>query len=416
MEMNEIAALQYAMEHGIIDLSYVQEQMDMARKEEMLCRHNHKVWQGKDGNWYTYLPDMRKGRVLKKRKSREDLEDVIISYWGRKEEEAKKIKNNPTLLAVFEEWNDRRLRLEKIAPATYERNRQVFRRHFKDVSGMRIQELTPEWLGDFLEEQIPEHKLSARAFSNLKSVTRGFLKRARKRKLINFSVEEVIQELDVSEREFHKKEWNLKSEVFDEEEMERTVSTLKGGKLEMADLGILLMFVTGLRVGELAALKWEDWDGCALQIRRTETRYRDADGVYRYEVKDNPKTRAGIRQAVLPPECRWIMKEIRRKNPFGEFIFEKNGRRVKTYSFRKRLYRVCEGAEVEKKSPHKIRKTYGSILMDNQVAEKNVIELMGHTDIQCTKNHYSRDRKSENKKAELLATIPEFRIAGITGK
>ena len=54
--------------------------------------------------------------------------------------------------------------------------------------------------------------------------------------------------------------------------------------------------------------------------------------------------------------------------------------------------------------------------MDNQVAEKNVIELMGHTDIQCTKNHYSRDRKSENKKAELLATIPEFRIAGITGK
>lgn len=40
------------------------------------------------------------------------------------------------------------------------------------------------------------------------------------------------------------------------------------------NLGIMLMLVTGIRVGELAALKWDDYDGNGLKIRRTETRYQ----------------------------------------------------------------------------------------------------------------------------------------------
>ncbi len=34
------------------------------------------------------------------------------------------------------------------------------------------------------------------------------------------------------------------------------------------------------------------------------------------------------------------------------------------------------------------------ILLDNQIPDKNIIELMGHTDISCTKKFYSRNRKS----------------------
>lgn len=66
--------------------------------------------------------------------------------------------------------------------------------------------------------------------------------------------------------------------------------------------------------------------------------------------------------------------------------------------------------EITQKSPHKVRKTYASILLDNQIPDKNIIELMGHTDITCTKEFYSRDRRSNEKKAELLDAIPEFRI------
>lgn len=72
--------------------------------------------------------------------------------------------------------------------------------------------------------------------------------------------------------------------------------------------------------------------------------------------------------------------------------------RIKTYSFRKRLYSICDKTGIARKSPHKIRKTYASILRDNQVSEKFITDLMGHTDIQCTNQFYAHNRKTNEKK------------------
>ena len=44
---------------------------------------------------------------------------------------------------------------------------------------------------------------------------------------------------------------------------------------DILNLGIILMFCTGIRVGELVALKWSDFDGNSIKIRRTEISYKD---------------------------------------------------------------------------------------------------------------------------------------------
>lgn len=51
-------------------MSYVQEQMEMNERRELLEKHPYKIWVGTDGEWRTYLPDKDKGRVLVKRKKR----------------------------------------------------------------------------------------------------------------------------------------------------------------------------------------------------------------------------------------------------------------------------------------------------------------------------------------------------------
>lgn len=63
--MEDRELLMYALEHGMIDVSYVQEQVNMNKRKEMLEKHPYKIWEGKDGKWYTYLPDKKKGRLLK---------------------------------------------------------------------------------------------------------------------------------------------------------------------------------------------------------------------------------------------------------------------------------------------------------------------------------------------------------------
>lgn len=398
---NQKDLLKFIVDSGMINLSYVQEQIEMNKRKELLEKHPYSIWQGKDGKWYTYLPDKEKGRILKKKSTEKSIEDAVVIYWKAELE-------NPTVKEIFDEWNDRRLRLKKIAESTYCRNQRIFKRFFAVMGNERIKSLTPEDIEDFLEEQIAEYELTAKAFCNLKSITRGVLKRAKKRKLIEFNVEEIFDELDTSETSFKKVIKDDAEEVFDDEEMERAIQYLQENP-DIINLGILLIFYTGLRVGELVALKWEDVRENSILIRRTETRYEDENGKSHHVIKDFPKTDAGVRDVVIPESAFWILKKLRTINPFGDFIFMRNGKRVNTFAVRRRLYHVCEETGCVKKSPHKIRKTYGSILLDNHIDRKLIESQMGHTNILCTENYYHRNRKSNMQKREILSDIPEFR-------
>ena len=102
------------------------------------------------------------------------------------------------------------------------------------------------------------------------------------------------------------------------------------------------MFLTGARIGEVVALKHTDFTHNTFNIRRTETRYKNADGKYVREVKDYPKTAAGIRTAIIPDAYSWLVKEIQKLNPFQDYIFVKDGNRISTQSIRMRQKRICK--------------------------------------------------------------------------
>lgn len=385
----------------MIDLQHLQAEIDMKERRQYLKQHPYSIWQGKNDNkFYTYLPDDTKKRILVKRNTEEEIQNVVINYW--KEQEL-----NPTLQEVFDEWNDRRLGLKKIVPSTHERNQQVFRRHYKGIEDKRIRSVTEDWIMDFLEQQIAIHDLTSKAFSNLKGVTKGFLKRAKRRKLIDLSIESVLNDMDLSDRDFRKVIKEDYEEVFSEEETDKMMAYLQSN-LDVKNLGILLIFVTGLRVGELVALKHEDFNGNIIKIRRTEVRYADGHGKHEYCVKEFPKTEAGVRSAIIPADFTWLADRLKLLNPFGEYVFTDNGKRLTTNTIRRRLTRLCQKLNIYAKSPHKIRKTYGSILIDNNLDARLITDLMGHTNISTTEQHYHRNRKTMIKKAQIIANIPEF--------
>lgn len=394
--------LNYALDNGILDIALLQDKINMQKREELLKKHTYDIWEGKDGYWRTYLPDKEKGRKLLKRKNCKDIEDMVVSYF-------KKESENPTVRETFEEWNDRRLRLGKIGNATHQRNRNFFNRHFKKMGERRIKSISEDEWGDFLEEQIPEYDLTAKAFSGLKGVTKGFLKRAKKCKLIDFNVEEMFSELDTSDTDFKKVIKEDYQEVFDEQETDTMIKYLES-HLDLSNIAILLMFVTGMRIGEVVCLKHSDFDGNTIKIRRTETRYRgENEKKYHVEVKDFPKTKAGARTVIIPKDYEWLCDRIRITNPFGEFVFARDEERVTAQSVRMRLRRLCDKLKIYHKSPHKIRKTYGTILLDNNIDERLILGQMGHASIGTTENHYHRNRRTIEKKSDILSSIPDLK-------
>ena len=393
--------LKYAIENGIIDLSHVQSEVEMSKREEFLKMHSFKIWQGEDQYWRTHLI-VDGTRKLLKRKNKSDLENMLVEFYRQESE-------NPTVEEIFYEWNDRRFNLGKISSSTHERNEQVFKRHYGSFGKNRIKVTEPDEFEDFLEEQISTCNLTAKAFSNLKSITRGFLKRAKKRKFIGWSPEVMLDDMDVSDHDFKKVIKENSQEVFDESDLPKMITVMESN-MDLKNTGIMLMFLTGIRVGELVTLKHSDFDGNTFNIRRTETRTKKAIGKgYDYLVKEYPKTKAGIRTAIIPENYQWIAVRLKYCNPFQEYIFvDDNGKRMTTNVFRRRMERLCRNAQIILKSPHKARKTYASILLDNNVDNKMITDLMGHTDIQCTEVYYHKSRKSVERKSEILNNIPEF--------
>ncbi len=79
MEKDEkLNLLQYAIENGMLDEDAIYQQIKMKEREQILALNPYKPYQS-GGSWYVYLPGDEK-RILKKRKSLKELEDVIISF------------------------------------------------------------------------------------------------------------------------------------------------------------------------------------------------------------------------------------------------------------------------------------------------------------------------------------------------
>ena len=76
MELNNLQygqsndILQFIISNGIIDINDVRNSIEVMKRKELLEKHPYKIWEGKDGKWYTYLPAQGGGRALKKRKSK----------------------------------------------------------------------------------------------------------------------------------------------------------------------------------------------------------------------------------------------------------------------------------------------------------------------------------------------------------
>lgn len=156
----------------------------------------------------------------------------------------------------------------------------------------------------------------------------------------------------------------------------------------MLSLGVALTFCTGLRVGEVAALKWSDYKGDFLSVTRTEIKYIGEHGERIADVRERTKGRDGRRQVVLNDMAIGILEKLKAYMGDSEWMFTRDGQRIKAVWLSLRITKLCKELGMPHRSFHKIRKTYATKLIDAGVPEKVVTKQMGHTEILTTKQFY----------------------------
>lgn len=146
---------------------------------------------------------------------------------------------------------------------------------------------------------------------------------------------------------------------------------------DTAFLALRLNFLLGLRVGELVALKWEDYSENHLHIIREEVRDQITN---HYEVVEHTKTNQD-RFVVLVSKATDILKKI---DSQGDFIFMRDGNRIISRQVAYVLEKYAERQGLSTKSTHKMRKDFASNLNSNGVPLDCIRELLGHSNLNTT--------------------------------
>ena len=397
--------LSFALENGMVDLHTIQKQIEMNERKKYLEMHNNDIWQGKDNGFYTYLPDERyeKGRKLVRKSTKEKLEDAIVKFYKSEED-------TPTINRVFKQWANEKLEFGEVCKATYDRYELDFKKYLvgSALDNKSIRYITEDTLEMFIRKSIAEQNLTVKAYSNLRTLIIGIFKYAKRKKLTNLSISTFFKDLDLSRKAFKRNSKTKESQVFSEDEIPIILDYLRNNP-SIENYGIILCFQSGIRVGELSGLKYSDLVGKVLHIQRQEIRYRDFEtNKCTHKIADYTKTEAGDRYIILTDSAVETIKAIRKLNPFGEYMMQDEKRKFWKNTFNDRLYKACDKCGLPRRSMHKIRKTYGTTLIDANVDDSLIMAQMGHSDIATTRKYYYYSNKNSLHNSEQIEKAISF--------
>ena len=389
-------------DYDIIPIESIEDMIRMREKQLYLQRHDYKVWQGKSGKWFTYISEGGK-RKLVKRNEQSGIEQYLYEFYKEKEE-------NPTIEKIFYEWLHNKLDTSEITKPTRDHYICDFNRWIAntDFSKHKIKTITEEDIDILIRSIISERQITAKQFSAIRTVLNGIFKYAKRKKYTSISISTYFKDLDISKRAFRSTPLQLEGAIFRTDEIKLLLDWLYSHPT-IENLGIIFAFETGVRVGELSAVKFSDVKGDVLHIQRQEIMYKsDEVGKAINEVVEYTKTEAGNRYIYLPKNSVNLLTCMRWTNKDSDFMMYKNGHRINKRMFHEYITKACKGCGIPPRSMHKIRRTYATLLIDNDVDDSLVMSQLGHTSIDTTRKYYYYANKDNESKRKQIQNAIDF--------
>ena len=160
---------------------------------------------------------------------------------------------------------------------------------------------------------------------------------------------------------------------------------------DLTALGILLSLFTGLRIGELCALKWSDFSFGDKEFRVQRTMQRlhnlNEDTAKKTFIDiDAPKSPSSVRKIPLPAE---LIKYL--KLAYVEDAYVLSGSKdkfVEPRTLENRFKRVLKKCGIEKFNFHVLRHSFATKCVELGFDIKSLSEILGHSSVNITLNRY----------------------------
>lgn len=412
--MEDRNILNFLEDQGMINLDDVRNMMEKEKRQSIIAKHEFSIFQDKDGRWKTTIRDDTKksGRRLIARKNKEDLENFIIDYIG------KELEVNSTIRDIYLPWLKSR-QLEANSINTVKRNALDWKRFYDNdpIVDIPIIELTCQQLKDWAHKKIRDNNFTKKQYYNMIVIMNKCFEYAKDSGIIEHNQWKEVKVNTKLLRKNSKKSNESQIYFYDEKIklVSYALSRFNENHKNFGALAIPLMFLTGMRIGEVAALKYEDIKENEILISRSEVTDYEMyeDGTFKYtgvKVVEHAKTDAGERSIPYTYGAKQIINLIQEASKqFGfyddGYVFCPNSKRIKSNSIDVKIYDYCEKLGIPKKSAHKIRKTFISQMVNSGIDIDTVCRISGHTDMSTTFNSYTYSLTKKSDRIEEFQNV-----------
>ena len=410
-----IEELSFLREHGIIEAEAVNDEI-MTRKAKEYQEKYH-YWKTSKGIYKVHVYDGDKRKVVERK-----TEFDMIEYLRKREEG--QVSSTVSFEYCYNQW--RSVHDILVDANTVQKYQSDFKRYFENRPLLKknISEISKDDLLAFMADQIThptfkgkksDHVLNRRATKSLWGyITNTF----------EWAVEHgyIDEEKNPCERIIPQKTFYRLTEELERPDdrvvipPEQIIALNKQFQLDhekqpgyIPTYALEFAALTGMRAGEIVALKWDDLQGNYIQVRRRESEDKLTGEIRIKTVPKNKKPRpVPYTDAIRDLLAR--VKVVEEANGWlGEYIFTGNEGRITVHQLTSCMKNKCNQLGITTKGVNAYRRTVNSLIRANGLSAEAASSVLGNTPAVNSK-YYTFDVTEEQKKMYVLDQVNQFML------
>lgn len=357
----------------------------MSKKGENIYKRKDGRWEGRYIRLYDENGKAKYGYVYGKNYS--DVKQRLLekkAYSGSQADMASKCS------ALYSEVLDAWLQSTRIniKESTYARYSHLIDTHIRSQLGKyQISKISTQLIEGFIENLLSCGRvdnnggLSAKTVTDILTIVKSTIDYARYNNL--------VVSCNLSKLTIKKKDKEMR--VLCQSEQDALIRVLIAD-MDLYKFGVLLSLYTGIRIGELCALQWEDLSitNSTLKVRKIMQRIQETNIGASSKTKiiiTEPKSDCSIRDIPLPSFLVEIARQFR-DHPKAYILSGERGKYIEPRTMQNRFKTYVKESGISDANFHSLRHTFATRCVEVGFELKSLSEVLGHSNVNITLNRY----------------------------
>lgn len=295
-------------------------------------------------------------------------------------------KQGVTYNQLLDDWiRSSRLNIKE---STYARYAHLIQTHIKPHLGdLPLAQLSTQIVEDFVATQLKSGRLDGhgglapKTVTDILTVIKSTMEYARYN---NYEVSCTLKKMSIKKKDKEMRVLTLAEQA-------ALLKTLTN-EMDLCKFGVILSLYTGIRIGELCALTWEDLclSESVLKVRKTMQRIQETEIGAIHKTKiiiTEPKSKCSVREIPLPPFIVDMARPLS-ASPQAFVLTGDTKRFIEPRTMQNRFKSCVSESGIEKANFHATRHTFATRCVEVGFEIKSLSEILGHANVNITLNRY----------------------------